>query len=163
MSRTTLFLILFISTSVLADAQYNSSGFNLLLLGDWKPNAAYDQQISYYSESLGVNLVGFYKIVPVALSDTKREAYKLKESHINAEIGYPPSTDYPVTIEYSVVTESSKGHLVSYYGSDSTGRYFRYLGIVTATKIISIHIESRSQSKESLEVIFDQLIDELKY
>lgn len=164
MLRIILFLIPFYSSSILANAQYSSPGFNLLFLGDWKPqDTASKEQISYYSQRLDVNLVGFYKLETISLDDINKRAYSLNKSHMNAEIGYPPSLDNPVKIKHSSVIESSKGYLASYYGSDSTNRHFRYLGIVTTEKIISLHIESRSQSEQSLKHIFDQLIDGLDY
>ena len=78
------------------------------------------------------------------------------EREVNAELGE--------TVSYEEAFEDKgDGHQIEYFGSDSSGRLFRYWGFIRDTKLINIYVESYDVSEESLEELIQGLLSGLRF
>ncbi len=78
------------------------------------------------------------------------------EREVNAELG--------ITVTYEEAFEDKGyGHQIEYFGSDSSGRLFRYWGFIRDTKLINIYLESYELPAESLEEEFRRLLAGLRF
>ncbi|MDJ0908042.1 MAG: hypothetical protein QNI99_02545 [Woeseiaceae bacterium] len=78
------------------------------------------------------------------------------EEEVNAEFGE--------TVTYEEAFENKGyGHQIEYFGSDSSGRLFRYWGFIRDTKLINIYIETYDMPEESLETLFRELLSGLSF
>jgi hypothetical protein len=84
------------------------------------------------------------------------------EFRLQAENRAAQSFNLKMTIAEPVVVAIAGGHAVAYYGSDNSGRQFRYSGVVTPKWITSVFVESRSRSEAQLKLILDELLEKLK-
>lgn len=136
-----------------------SPAFRLKLDGDWKAVAASDpEQQSLYSTHLDVGLTTSYLLFNAKPSDTERIAQKLREFRLRGEDQAAAQYKLRLTIVEPIVLPFAKGHQVAYYGHDSEGRQFRYLGLVFPNKTINVYAESKSRSQAELEAIFNQML-----
>ena len=78
------------------------------------------------------------------------------EREVNEELGQT------LTFE-EAFEDKGYGHQIEYFGSDSSGRLFRYWGFVRDTKLINIYLETYELSEETLEEVFRQLLAGLRF
>lgn len=78
------------------------------------------------------------------------------EREVNEELGQ--------TVTYEeAFEEKAYGHQIEYFGSDSSGRLFRYWGFVRDSKLINIYVETYDMPEESLEALFRELLGGLRF
>jgi hypothetical protein len=146
-----------------ADELLQTPAFSLELEGDWQPVQSSDgQQRSYYSKSRDVGLTTSYVLHNARPADTERIATKLKQFRLEGEGKAAEQFNLRMTIAEPLVASFSQGHQVAYYGHDSSGRQFRYLGLVFANKTVNLYAESKSRSQAELEATFNALLRGLK-
>lgn len=116
------------------------------------------EQRAAYSKEKDVALTASCTPMGARHSDTERIAQKLKEFRLRAEQSAADRLNRKMTIADPIVKSFPHGHSVAYFGQDSAGRQFRYLGLVFPEKIINIYAKSPSRTQSELETIFTQLL-----
>ncbi len=158
----TLWALLSLNRAEAADIV--TPAFTLKLPGDWRlEKASSEDQQSAYSKSLDAGLTTSFVSMKAKPADTERIATKIKDFRLDAEAGAAKEFDLHMTIADPIVVPFSKGHQTAYFGHDNTGRQFRFLGLVTPDKTVSIYIESKSRSQAELESIFNELLKGLLF
>jgi hypothetical protein len=148
-----------ISFNALADTTISTPAFKLKLGEGWKQEQSSDsEQIAYYSAQRDVGITTSFMLVKAKPADAERMANKLKELRLAGENAAALEFGLTMTIAEPIVVPYGEGYQVAYYGHDSANRQFRYLGIVTATKIVNIYAESKGRSQQELEVAFNGLL-----
>lgn len=152
-------LLAMISFNALADTTINTPAFKLELGDGWKQEQSSDpEQFSYYSAQRDIGITASFMFVKVKLANTERMANKLKELRLAGEDAAASKFGLTMTIAEPIVVPYGEGYQVAYYGHDSANRQFRYLGIVTATKIVNIYTESKGRSQQELEDAFNRVL-----
>ncbi len=91
-----------------------------------------------------------------ALANTYLDLRLQAEREVNEELGE--------TVTYEEAFEDKGyGHQIEYFGSDSSGRLFRYWGFIRDAKLINIYIETYEMPEESLEDLFRGLLAGLRF
>jgi len=136
--------------------------FKIALEGDWIETATNDpEQRAVYSKQSDVGVTISRMSGNFAKTGIDRAAEKLKDFRLAAEKKAGQTFQVHMTIASPVVAPFSRGYQVAYYGHDSRGRQFRYLGLVMSDKMINIYAESKSQTQEGLENVFASFIQGL--
>lgn len=152
------------SASAIASGPIDTPAFKLPLEGNWiEERSPVPQQYSYYSEELDIAITASYDQLNTDPSKTEAIANTLAQLRLEGEQAAAEEFDVEMKIVEPYIGEFPRGHQVAYYGHDSSGREFRYLGIVTPEKVINIYAESKSKSQSQLEGFFNELIQGLSF
>ena len=91
-----------------------------------------------------------------ALANTYLDIRLQAEREVNEELGQ--------TVTYEEAFENKgHGHQIEYFGSDSSGRRFRYWGFIRDSKLINIYVEAYDMDEDSLEGLFQELLSGLRF
>ena len=91
-----------------------------------------------------------------ALANTYLDIRLQAEREVSEELGQ--------TVTYEEAFENKGyGHQIEYFGSDSSGRLFRYWGFIRDAKLINIYVEAYEMDKDSLEALFQELLSGLRF
>ena len=159
MRRLITFIAAMLSFGAQAVEILETPAFKLKLGEDWQAEASSaPEQYSFYSKKLSVGITTSYTLYNAKASDTERIAKKLKEFRLAGESTAAKEFDLQMTIAEPIVVPFSMGHQVAYYGHDSKGRQFRYLGLVYTSKTVNVYAESASRTQQELEAVFNTLL-----
>jgi len=140
-----------------------SQAYKISLPKDWIEQKALDpEQRTFFSKEKDTALVISAMSINARMADTERVARKMLEFRLQAENRAAQSYNLRMTIAEPIVVASPWGHVMAYYGSDSSGRQFSYSGAVTPKVILSVFVESRSRSELQLKTILDALLERLE-
>ena len=100
----------------------------------------------------------------MAFSHPDREALANAYLDIRLQAEREVHEEFGQTVTYEEAFENKGyGHQIEYFGSDSSGRLFRYWGFIRDTKLINIYIETYDMPEESLEALFRELLSGLRF
>ncbi|WP_156480036.1 hypothetical protein [Collimonas pratensis] len=154
----------FLALPGIAAETMKTDTFSLEMQGDWKKGPSSDsEQFTFSSRKLGVDLtISTMKFKELGV-DLERMTRKLQEFRLSGEEAAAKKFNLRMEISEPLITRADRGWHLQYFGNDSTGRTFRYYGIVVPGKLMNIYAESSSASLQQLDETLQEIFRGLQF
>jgi len=157
-------ILLAVTPGLRAAATIATDTFHLELKGDWRKQANADpEQFNLTSRAKDVGLTLSTMKFKETGVDLEKMTKKLQEFRLDGEATAAKRFNLKMEIAEPKMTKADRGWHLQYFGTDNTGRHFRYYGIVVPGKLLNIYAESASANFEQLDEVLQEIFAGLQF